>query len=181
MRKTRFPVFCFLSLAVGTAAAQLPPQTPSIYLQRDVAVHGSDAFTLGATLPWGRWQKSLGSGVISGFWDGYVSRWSYDGIKHRRLWMLGLTPTVRWTPDEGRSAWFFQAGVGVTLTDHLYETVDKTMSTSFNFASHLGVGVRFGQARQQEVMLRVQHISNASIKHPNPGLNVVQLRYGYHW
>jgi len=28
-------------------------------------------------------------------------------------------------------------------------------------------------------MLRVQHISNARIKRPNPGGNFVQLRYAY--
>jgi len=43
------------------------------------------------------------------------------------------------------------------------------------------VGLRFGQERRQEVMLRVQHLSNASIKSPNPGINYVQLRSGYHW
>lgn len=181
MRKARIPVFFLLSAVVGMAAAQLPRQTPSIYLQRDVASHGTSAFTLGATLPWGTWQRPLGSGVVSGFWDGYISRWRYDGVQHRQLWMLGLTPTVRWTPDEGRSPWFWQVGIGVTLMDHLYHRADERFSTAFNFASHLGVGLRFGQARQQEVMLRVQHVSNASIKHPNPGLNAVQLRYGYHW
>lgn len=181
MRKTRFPVFCLLSLAAGTAAAQLLPQTPSIYLQRDVASHGTDAVTLGGTLPWGAWQKPLGSGVVSGFWDGYISRWSYNGTERGHLWLLGLTPTLRWTPDEGRSSWFFQAGIGVTLMDHLYRRADDAFSTAFNFASHLGVGLRFGEARRQEVMLRVQHVSNAGIKHPNPGINVVQLRYGYHW
>jgi len=181
MPETRFLVFFALSVVAGAAAAQLPTQTPSIYIQRDAASHGTDAFTLGATLPWGTWQRPLGSGLLTGHWDAYVSRWRYDGGPHDSLWLLGLTPTLRWTPDEGRSPWFFQAGVGVTLTDHLYRSADEAFSTAFNFASHLGVGLRFGQEWQQEVMLRVQHISNASIKHPNPGINYVQLRYGYHW
>ena len=181
MTETRSLVFLGLCSLASAAMAQLPAQTPSVYLQRDVASHGTDAFTLGATLPWGEWQKPLGSGVLSGFWDAYVSRWSYDGVGRDHLWLLGLTPTLRWTPDEGRSPWFFQAGIGVTVSDHLYRSVDKQFSTAFNFASHLGVGLRFGQERRQEVMLRVQHLSNASIKSPNPGINYVQMRYGYHW
>jgi len=181
MRKTKFLVFLSLSAAAGAAMAQLPAQTPSIYVQGDAAARGTHAFTLGATLPWGAWQKPLGSGVLSGFWDGYASHWSYHGAGRDHLWLLGLTPTLRWTPDEGRSAWFLQGGVGITLTDHLYRSGDEQFSTAFNFASHVGVGLRFGEARQQEVMLRLQHISNASIKHPNPGINYVQLRYGYHW
>lgn len=181
MRETRFLVFCALVAIAGSAAAQLPTQTPSIYLQRDMATHATDALTLGATLPWGNWQHPLGSGVVSGFWDAYVSRWSYHGASRDHLWLLGLTPTFRWTPHEGRSPWFFQGGIGITLTDHLYRNDQEAFSTAFNFATHLGVGLRFGQDRQQEVMLRVQHISNASIKHPNPGINYMQLRYGYHW
>jgi hypothetical protein len=31
--------------------------------------------------------------------------------------------------------------------------------------------------RQRELVLRVEHFSNAGIKHPNPGENYVQLRY----
>ncbi|MBW7835000.1 MAG: acyloxyacyl hydrolase [Simplicispira suum] len=182
MPETRSLVFLGLCSVAGVAMAQLPAQTPSVYLQRDVASRGTHALTLGATLPWGAWQKPLGPGVLSGFWDTYVSRWSYGGSGGRdHLWLLGLTPTLRWTPGEGRSPWFFQAGIGITLSDHLYRSADEQFSTAFNFASHLGVGLRFGQARRQEVVLRVQHLSNASIKSPNPGINYVQMRYGYHW
>lgn len=176
-------VFCVLSVLASLAMAQGVEPTPSIYIQGDTASHGTRVATLGATLPWGGWQKSLGSGLLTGHWDAYVSRWRFNGATGRRgqLWLAGLTPVLRWTPDGGRSAWFFQGGIGITLADHLYRAADEQFSTAFNFASHLGVGLRFGQERQQEVMLRVQHISNASIKHPNPGINFVQLRYGYHW
>lgn len=170
----------FFGLGCATAADS-GAQSPSVYLQGGAASHGTRALTLGATLPWGDWQKPLGSGVLTGHWDGYVSRWTYDGVHHGGLVLLGLTPVLRWTPDGGRSPWFFQGGIGVTLMNHLYRTPGEEFSTAFNFASHLGVGLRFGEHRQQEMMLRVQHISNAGIKHPNPGINYLQLRYGLHW
>ena len=83
--------------------------------------------------------------------------------------------------DQGRSAFFVEAGIGATLADKRYQTPEREFSTRFNFASHLGAGLRLGARRQHEVMLRVQHVSNAGIKHPNPGNNFVQLRYALHF
>lgn len=50
-------------------------------------------------------------------------------------------------------------------------------STTFNFGEHLAVGRQLGATRHHEVALRVQHFSNAGIRQPNPGENLVQVRY----
>ncbi len=42
---------------------------------------------------------------------------------------------------------------------------------------HLAAGWQFGPRRDHELTLRIQHFSNAGIRHPNPGENFVQLRY----
>lgn len=169
-------------LAAAPAHAQSVDATPSIYLQGGTAPHNTDTVTLGATLPWSSWQKELWGGQLRGYWDIYVSRWSFDGIAgYDRATVLGVTPTLRLRPDQGRSAWFWEAGVGATVADKRYLTTDKDFSTRFNFASHLGVGVNLGAQRQHEIALRFQHVSNAGIKKPNPGENFVQLRYAYHF
>jgi lipid A 3-O-deacylase len=41
--------------------------------------------------------------------------------------------------------------------------------------------VELGQQRQHELQLRLEHVSNAGIKEPNPGANFVQLRYALHF
>ena len=41
-------------------------------------------------------------------------------------------------------------------------------------------GWTLGDRKDQEIALRVQHFSNAGIKHPNPGEYFVQLRYSWH-
>ena len=69
------------------------------------------------------------------------------------------------------------AGVGLTATSSVYQTRQKHFSTSFNFGTHLAIGRSFGERREHEVSLRIEHFSNAGIKHPNPGENFVQLRY----
>lgn len=45
----------------------------------------------------------------------------------------------------------------------------------------LGLGVSLGAQRQHELLLRLQHVSNAGLKQPNPGLNFLQLRYALHF
>lgn len=169
--------------ASPSAAADRMADTPAIYVQAGRARGGTDALTLGATLPWQGFRRQLWGGELRGHWDFYVSRWSFDaapgGSGHSTL--LGITPVLRLTPDQGRSAFFVEAGIGATLADKRYQTPEREFSTRFNFASHLGAGLRLGVRRQHELALRVQHVSNAGIKHPNPGNNFVQLRYALHF
>ena len=73
--------------------------------------------------------------------------------------------------------WFVEAGLGGYVSSKLYESRDKRFSTAFNFGTHIGVGYLFGEQLKNEISLRLEHHSNAGIKHPNPGDNFLQLRY----
>ena len=186
MFTTRLPrTFLALLLfwAMGQTLAQEASPAPSLYVQANWAKRGTDAYTWGATLPWREWSQPLGDGELHGHWDIYLSRWHFDGApgSSHRLTLLGVTPTLRLRPDSGHSAWFLEAGIGGTLASRRYYTVHKKFSTRFNFASHVGVGIYLGAQQQHELLLRVQHVSNASIKHPNPGENFFQLRYALHF
>lgn len=47
---------------------------------------------------------------------------------------------------------------------------DKNLGGHFHFISHIGVILRIGQ--KWGLVYRIQHLSNASIVQPNPGLNL---------
>lgn len=183
------PTFALLALAAPMqASAQSASATDamnsrSIYLQGNWAEHGTDAATVGVTLPWSSWRMDVWGSEVRGHWDVYASRWSFDAEPGRdsKSYLVGVTPTLRVRPDQGRSALFLEGGIGATVASKRYVTVNKEFSTTFNFASHVGLGMNFGDQRRHEVSVRVQHLSNASIKKPNPGENFVQLRYGYHF
>ena len=172
-----------LLCAIPPAFAQQAAHSPSVYLQASRAQHGTDAVTLGATLPFGTWSMPLWGGELRGHWDLYASRWSFNGAaQHDSTVVLGITPTLRLRPDGGRSAWFWEAGVGATLASQRYRPVGHLeFSTRFNFATHLGLGINLGDQRRHELLLRVQHVSNAGLKEPNPGLEFLQLRYAWHF
>jgi len=165
----------------GQAAAPADLDTPAMYLQYGFIQRGSYEITAGLTLPWQ--QQTLGFKELSLHWDVGLSRWSATTQQGRRnTQVLGIKPVLRWRGDQGQSRWFYEAGVGVSYAlNRRYETRDRYFSTRFNFASHVGVGHLFGARYQHEAVLRIEHHSNARIKHPNPGENFLQLRYAAHF
>jgi hypothetical protein len=88
---------------------------------------------------------------------------------------------LRLYPERWGPGWFLEGGIGANLLLPVYQTADKRFSTTFNFGDHLGIGRRFGREFAHEWALRIQHFSNAGIKHPNPGENFLQLRYSKHF
>ncbi len=121
-------------------------------------------------------------GPWSAYAEASLSRWQArngHAEGHGVLTQLALIPVLRHRFDAGRSPWFVEGGIGATVTSSIYRSDDKRFSTAFNFGDHVGVGYSFGNHREQELALRVQHFSNAGIKHPNPGENFLQLRYAH--
>lgn len=168
------------ALCTTLAAAQSEFAPTAVFVQ---AGTGGDTHQAAAGLNWD-WRRhwSLGRGQVGGFWEVSLSGWSYPAMDGRRkawLGQLGVVPTFRYRPADGASPWFAEVGIGATLMTTVYETERKRFSTSFNFADHIGVGRNFGAAGEHEVSLRLEHFSNAGIKHPNPGENFAEVRYTY--
>ncbi|HEY9279893.1 MAG TPA: acyloxyacyl hydrolase [Eoetvoesiella sp.] len=84
-------------------------------------------------------------------------------------------PLLRWTVGE---RYYIEAGVGPTVFTRTH-FADETISTAFQFGNHIGVGAYLSESSR--VGLRFSHFSNASIKRPNPGLDVLQLTYTYQY
>lgn len=167
------------ALTVCSAAAQDLDARPSWYVQAGKGESSSYALVLGTTMPWKNWQWNLGSGKVRGHWDAWVGAWSNQGLDRDRFTTsaLGIGPSLRWRGAQGTAAWFVEAGTAVMVTGKRLVNSGERMGTRFNFASHIGFGVNFGAQHAQELSLRLQHASNAGIKDPNPGLDLVQIRY----
>ena len=70
--------------------------------------------------------------------------------------------------------WFIEGGIGVsyfTRTDFGRSNI----TTRFQFADQLGIGYELSS--QNSIGLRLSHFSNAGIKEPNPGAEVVEVTY----
>ncbi|HZY17414.1 MAG TPA: acyloxyacyl hydrolase [Ramlibacter sp.] len=141
--------------------------------ERDVGVGA-----VGLLWPWA-WRSSFAGTQVTGETELFAAAWRARrvGGGKQTYAQLGLVPLLRLRPGEGRSPWFFEAGIGVSYTDDVFVTPDKTFSTRWNFSDNLGFGRSFGQQRQHEVSLRLQHTSNAGIRKPNPGEDLLLVRY----
>lgn len=167
--------------------ASRSPFAPSSWFVQAGSASSTRALTVGLTWDLApRW--NFGGGELTFYVEASLSGWSYerarsgsgtDGNGRSQLAQLAAIPVIRYRPDDGRSPWFFEGGVGVTVTSKPYATDDKRFSTAFNFGTHLGIGRSFGPRGEHEIALRFEHFSNAGIKRPNPGENFVQLRYAY--
>ncbi|HYQ70917.1 MAG TPA: acyloxyacyl hydrolase [Gammaproteobacteria bacterium] len=133
-----------------------------------------------------RWEHTWfngGAWNVGGYWDAELAYIDADAAhgENGDLYDLSLTPVFRMQRDTALSSGvspFAEAGIGAHL---LSETslADRNYSTAFQFGSLLGLGLGFGRHGQYELAYRFQHISNASIKRPNDGLNLHMLRLGY--
>lgn len=145
---------------------------------------GVDRAGLALRWDWERQWFTEGEWHLGGYWELSASYWDGDAGKtgNGSLLEVGLTPVFRLqrgAPPGGTSP-YAEIGVGPHLMSET-RIDDKEMSTSFQFGSHLGFGARFGAQGHYELGYRFQHLSNAGIDHPNPGINFHLLRVVYHY
>jgi lipid A 3-O-deacylase len=162
-------------LAAFALSAQALDLTPKgAFVMAGFAAHDTRSIAGGVIWPWS-WRKPTGGGEWTGLTEGYVAAWrARDVTGHQSLAQVGLVPLLRYRSNQG---WFAEGGIGISFTNKLYVTPEKTFSTRFNFVDTIGAGYAFGDQRKHEVGVRITHMSNGSIKRPNPGENFLQLRY----
>jgi len=96
------------------------------------------------------------------------------GGETRRL-DLNLTPIWR-----GENSWgYVEGGIGVYLLSKTINNDANQLPSSFQFGSHVGAGLRFGERGQGRVGVGVQHLSNAGLKQPNGGINLILISAGF--
>jgi hypothetical protein len=123
----------------------------------------------------GSWHFSLVGEAHLAYWE------TSEGTEHHDIDEFGASPMVRFIKDGGAIRPYVEAGAGVRLLSHTTFSDLYTLSTAFQFAETVGVGIQFGSHRQYLTGLRFQHVSNADIKRPNPGANFseVYLQYNF--
>jgi lipid A 3-O-deacylase len=166
-----------LAAAIPAAAADLRPG--QFFVQAGVGDKHTDSLTVGVRWPWA-WRTQFIGTEVSAATEAFLSAWRAPdfGGGHQTYAQLGLVPMFRLRFDQGRSPWFVEGGIGITVTNHVYRTPERQFGSAGNFINTLSVGRNFGANNAHELSLRLAHVSNAGIKKPNPGLDFVQLRYG---
>lgn len=125
------------------------------------------------------WFKSNGTHV-GGYWDLTLAQWRGHRFEGRdatqNLIDIGITPVFRFENDSKRGI-YYEAAIGAHYLSKIYDNNNRTFSTKFQFGDHLGIGYVTNDG--WDISLKIQHFSNGSIKHPNPGVNFAVLKAGY--
>lgn len=165
--------FAFTFLASTSALAWTPQE---VFFEGGEGTDSTRTASLGFAwdLPW---QSAFLSGALTTRAEVFLARWRLaDAATDRTLTQVGAVPYVRFRPDAGRSPWFIELGIGISVLDAELHTTQRRFGSRWNFSDNLAVGRDFGDQRQYSWSLRYQHTSNAGIKKPNPGMDLVQVR-----
>jgi hypothetical protein len=141
--------------------------------------HGIWLWRLGAQ--WNgseRWTFRTGNWHGRVYWDVNAGVWE-QGVD--TIYDLGVTPVVRLEHERPNGSPYLELGIGPHMLSNLAVTPYRTFTTHLQFGDHIGAGLRFGDEERYDIGVRLQHISNAGIQNPNPGINFLQLRLQYHY
>jgi len=172
---------CVALLSIGSAAAHADQF--GIQIAGGVADHDVKKLDLGGVWDPGWQWWHFGGFHFTVVGEAHVSYWDLQASNAARsnIWEFGITPVFRIIKDTGWFRPYFEAGVGVRLLSHTRLETDRTMSSSFQFADLVGVGAQFGAHQNYQAGFRFQHLSNAGIKRPNPGINFSQIYLQYNF
>ncbi len=130
------------------------------------------------------WSRELVNGwYLTGYWEAGIGYWNGDegSTGNDSLFAISAIPVFRLQKRgaiNGGVEPFLDMAVGFYLLSRT-SIGDKDISTSFQFGDHVGAGLSFGNSGEFEIGYRFEHLSNASIKRPNPGINFHMLRFMY--
>jgi lipid A 3-O-deacylase len=86
-----------------------------------------------------------------------------------------LNATSIWRNEKPWGYW--EAGFGGYLLSKTINNQDTRMPSAFEFGSHIGFGFRLGN--HQTLGVGLQHLSNAGIKQPNGGIDLLFVQYTF--
>ncbi len=145
---------------------------------------GTDMARVGVQWEWKRRWFDTGTWHIGGYWDQQLGYWkgSSGAGGNTSLADFGITPTFRLQPGSRSSVSpYLEAAIGLHYRSKKRIHAGKRFGSHPDFGDHIGAGVRFGERGRYDLGVRLQHLSNAGIEEPNPGINFAQLRFQVHF
>ncbi|RKP49226.1 acyloxyacyl hydrolase [Trinickia fusca] len=171
-----------LVLVLGGLTSTADADTVGVQIAGGIGRHHVRAVDLGLVWDPGCNFWGIGGWHFSLLGEAHVAYWhTNEDAVHNDVYAFGAQPMLRFIKDEGAIRPYVEAGAGVRVLSHPTITDHYTLSTAFQFTELVGVGAQFGSHQQYQAGFRFQHVSNAGIKEPNPGINFSQLYLQYNF
>ncbi len=175
----RFKWYCLLVAALtcylDSPEARCLIQGHGVNVEWGKGRNDLSAYEMGWTFPWRCHRHLTLDGIVKfGIWrDG-------NDLTHE-IYSLGVMPLLRFSPLKScyrNPCLFFEAGAGVHLLSDS-DVSNRHLGTEFQFGELVGMGFTIGVQQRWRLIMRLHHLSNASIDQPNMGINYFLLDLEY--
>lgn len=169
-------ILCLASLLLAIAPSA--QALDSVSFEHGWGSDNTFIWRAGAQWKWRKQWFSERSWRLGAYWDVQAGRWTgQNGVTD-----IGVTPVFRLERSFGPDWWpYLEAAIGFHSVSDIRINSRRIFSTRFQYGDHIGAGLRFGERRQFDVGVRLQHLSNGGLRHPNPGINFLLVRVQYHF
>ncbi|MBW0149241.1 acyloxyacyl hydrolase [Marinobacter arenosus] len=103
-------------------------------------------------------------------------------VEYRRddeaITSLALSPVMQWPLFGDHDSLFLEAGIGLALIDFI-QIAGHDLSSHFQFEDRIGLSWAYRRNQKASLSLNIFHYSNAGLKQPNQGLNLLVLGWSY--
>jgi len=102
-----------------------------------------------------------------------IDRWRARGPEPavKFVWDASVTPYMRWPVAHlAGMPLYADVGIGFHAISHTHINREREMSTAFQFGEFIGAAIQLDGRGDYEFGVRLQHVSNGGIKHPNDGI-----------
>jgi lipid A 3-O-deacylase len=166
-------------LAAAAPVHAFDPRPDGVSLEAGAGRHSTHMVGVGLVWDW-NFERLRRFAELTAHTELLLNRWSADALGggDLDLTQVAVLPSLRMRLDRGASPWFIELGIGASWMDRDFITPRKQFSTRWNFYDVVGMGHTFGGPNgRHELGLRWNHVSNAGLRHPNPGQDFLQVRY----
>jgi len=113
-------------------------------------------------------------GYLRGFYDFSLNRWNYSDSE---VYAFALSPVFEYSFKTNSSKFipFIHIGIGATYINKK-SIDDRNFSTHFQLEDRIGMGIK---SSKYKLSFNYFHYSNASIKKPNDGVDMMLINYTY--
>jgi lipid A 3-O-deacylase len=122
-RSTRPRLFLLATLAGAAALAPAPAAAQGLrpavaFVQGGAGEDDANVLSAGVRWPWA-WRGNAWGGEFSGYTELFGSWWDTRDVAggSQAIVQVGVVPVVRYRFSQGRSPWFAEIGIGLSVTD----------------------------------------------------------------
>jgi|GEM_PF-636056 len=169
MKRFLFLLSCFIATSTCAAAQNLPgPGGWGVSLGYGQSIDDIDIYHAGLLKQWDvKWLEN-NTGYVRGYFELSYNRWEKGG---EDVNIVALSPVFQYVFHVGNAIWYpyIEAGIGAAYLDD-YTINDRDLSSNLLFEDRIGVGIRI---KNVDISFHYMHYSNAALKEPNDGIDIL--------